>query len=61
MDIEMESKIRDIEACMADFNPYSGKHDMTMVISINLDDILDHMEMNHYMMDLDVSLELGVY
>ena len=57
----MENDIDNITTYIAMFKPYSGKMKESMDISINLDDILDHMEMNHYMMDLDVSLELGVY
>ena len=38
--VSVEADIHIMTECMADFNPYSGKHDESM------DDIQDHMELN---------------
>ena len=44
--VSLETDINIVTECMANFNPYSGKHDESMDISFSLDDIQDHMDLS---------------
>ena len=41
----MENDIDNITTCIAMFNPYSGKMNKSMDISINLEGLQDHLEL----------------
>ena len=57
----MENDIDNITTCIAMFKPYSGKMNESMDISINLEELQDHLELKEYVIDLDLSLEtLGI-
>ena len=52
----MENDIDNITTCIAMFNPYSGRMNESMNISINLEDLQDHLELKEYVMELDAGL-----
>ena len=57
----MENDIDNITTCIAMFNPYSGRMTESMNISIDLEDLQDHLELKEYVMDLDISLETLIF
>ena len=57
----LENDIDNITTCIAMFNPYSGRMTESMNISIDLEDLQDHLELKEYVMDLDISLETLIF
>ena len=57
----LENDIDNISTYIAMFNPYSGRMNESMNISIDLEDLQDHLELKEYVMDLDISLETLIF